>query len=124
MKTGILLFAHGSRTREWAAPFERIGERIAARRSDTAVVCAYLELMSPDFHSAVDGLVEQGVARITVAPLFLASGSHVQHDLPRLVEEAIERHPQLRIRVLPVIGEAEALLDAIAAWVADQSFEG
>lgn len=124
MSTGILLFAHGSRSPEWAAPFARIRERVAARRKDARVVLAYLELMSPDFRTAIDDLVAQSVERISVVPLFLAPGGHLLHDLPRLVEDAIARHPHVRIRVLPPIGESELLLDAISAWAASESFEG
>lgn len=123
MTTGIILFAHGSRAPDWATPFEQIRTRVAAQRSDAPVMLAYLELMTPDFHSAVDELTRKSVERITVVPLFLASGGHLRHDLPRLVEEAIERHPQLRVRVLPPIGECDQLLDAIAQWAASDAFE-
>lgn len=125
MKTGILLFAHGSRSVEWAAPFARIQERVAARRADAHVSLAYLELMSPDFRTAVDELVAHAVTHISVVPLFLAMGGHLRHDLPALVSDSLARHPHLRIRILPPIGESETLPDAIAEWAAkESSFEG
>lgn len=123
MTTGIVLFAHGSRSPGWAEPFERIRERVAAQRPDARVSLAYLELMSPNLHDAVDALVTQSVDRISIMPLFLASGGHLKSDLPRLVDEAIERHPRLRVRVLPPLGESEVMLQAIAEWAAADAFE-
>lgn len=123
MSIGILLFAHGSRSPGWATPFTRIRERVASRRKNARVTLAYLELMQPDFQTAVDELVAQSVERISVMPLFLAAGGHLRNDLPQLVNAALARHPHLRIRVLPPIGESEVLLDAIADWAAADSFE-
>ena len=65
----------------------------------------------------------QAVDRISIVPLFLATGGHLKSDLPRLVDEAVERHPRLRVRVLPPIGESEAMLQAIADWAAAAAFE-
>jgi sirohydrochlorin cobaltochelatase len=123
MTTGIILFAHGSRSPNWAEPFERMQQRVAAQRPDARVALAYLELMSPNLHDAIDALVAQAVECISIVPLFLAAGGHLKSDLPRLVDEAVERHPRLRVRVLPPIGESEAMLQAIADWAAAAAFE-
>ena len=123
MTTGIILFAHGSRSPNWAEPFERIQQRVAAQRPGARVSLAYLELMSPNLHDAIDALVAQAVDLISIVPLFLAAGGHLKSDLPRLVDEAVERHPRLRVRVLPPIGESEAMLQAIADWAAAAAFE-
>jgi sirohydrochlorin cobaltochelatase len=52
-----------------------------------------------------------------VAPVFLALGGHLKHDLPRLVAGIRERHPGLAIELLPPIGEVPELLQAIAGWL-------
>ncbi len=122
MTTGIVLFAHGSRAASWAEPFERIRERVAARRPDARVSLAYLELMPPNLHEAIEALVAQSVDRISIVPLFLASGGHLKNDLPRLVDQTIARHPRLRVRVMPPIGESDAMLQAIADWAAVDAF--
>ena len=58
MKTGLILFAHGSRDPRWAEPFEAILEAIRARSPALPVRLAFLELMSPDLAAAADALVE------------------------------------------------------------------
>lgn len=115
-KSAILLFAHGSSDAAWAAPFERIAQRLREKMPGARVVIAYLERMAPDFATAVDVLHKEGVTHITVAPLFLAVGGHMRADFPVLVEAARARY-SVEFTVLPVLGEIEtvqaAMVDAI-----------
>jgi sirohydrochlorin cobaltochelatase len=52
-----------------------------------------------------------------VVPVFIAGGGHVLKDLPSLVEQAINRHPMLSIRIAHPVGESEAVLDAMACYI-------
>jgi len=117
--TGIVLFAHGSRDPEWSAPFERLARRVREREPALRAAVAYLEISAPTLGEAIAALVADGATDIVVAPLFLAPGGHVRRDLPQLLAAARRRHPGVPMRVLATIGEADPLLDAIAAWIAD-----
>jgi sirohydrochlorin cobaltochelatase len=119
MKSALILFAHGAREAGWAEPFQAVRDRVAASRPDLSVAVAFLELMSPALGECVDALAAAGHERIAIAPLFLALGGHLKHDLPRLLDEIRGRHSGLEIALLPPIGETPALLDAIAAWLVD-----
>ena len=121
MTAGIVLFAHGSRDPGWAAPFERLAVRVRERRPDARVALAYLELTPPTLEDAVATLVADGAREIAVVPVFLAPGGHVRRDLPAIVEALRARHPAARFRVLPTIGEADAITGAIAAWIAAET---
>jgi sirohydrochlorin cobaltochelatase len=118
MKTGIVLFAHGSRDADWARPFERIGAHVARMRPDALVSLAFLESMTPSLPEAVDALIRQGALRITIVPLFLGAGGHVKIDLPRSVAQMTERYPQTDFTVLSPIGDDDRLLEHLAAWAA------
>ena len=117
MSVGIVLFAHGSRDREWARPFEQLSAQLSAKVTGP-VVLAYLELMRPPLDEAISTLVNRGATSIRVVPVFLGPGAHVKEDLPRLVERARNSHPQVAITLEPPIGEQPALIDAIAAAIA------
>jgi sirohydrochlorin cobaltochelatase len=119
--TGIVLLAHGSRDPEWSAPFERLAQRVRSRRGAAGVAVAYLELSPPTLDEAIGELVGGGATEIVVAPLFLAPGGHVRRDLPRTIERLRARHPGVAMHILPTIGEADPLLDAIAAWIAERA---
>ena len=112
MSAGIVLFAHGSRDREWARPFEQLAAQLS-RKVTGPVALAYLELMRPALDEAISTLVAKGATSIRVVPVFLGQGGHVKEDLPRLVERARKSHPQVAITLEPPIGEQPAIIEAI-----------
>jgi sirohydrochlorin cobaltochelatase len=120
VKSGVVLFAHGSRDPEWAAPFRAIEAKVAAAKASHFVALAFLELMHPTLPEAVDRLVAGGCSRITIAPLFMARGAHLKRDLARLVSDARARHPHVDFVALAAAGEADSVMDAIGAWIGEQ----
>jgi sirohydrochlorin cobaltochelatase len=118
MKTALVMFAHGSRDPDWAAPFRVVQRKVAAAKPDVEVELAFLELMQPSLPAAVDRLVEAGCERVTIAPLFMAQGAHLKRDVARLVEELQSRHGKVELALLPAAGEAESVMEAISGWLA------
>jgi sirohydrochlorin cobaltochelatase len=114
VKRGLLLFAHGARDPRWAVPFHAVADRIRTAAPSLPVELAFLELMKPTLAEAAERLIDEGCSNIHVVPLFLGTGGHVRHDLPALMAEVEGRHPEVRIQLHPVVGEAEAVLDAMA----------
>jgi len=114
--SAIVLFAHGARDPSWAEPFHRMVERLRQKQPATRVELAFLECMDPALESAVQALATEGVARITVVPLFLAQGGHLKNDLPKLLADIRGEHPALQIEVTASIGDSEDLTNAIADW--------
>jgi sirohydrochlorin cobaltochelatase len=117
LKTGIVLFAHGSRDRDWTRPFEQLAAKLS-RQTDAAVRLAYLELMQPSLGDVISALVGDGAKSIRVVPVFLGQGGHTKQDLPKLAATARERHPGIEITLEPPIGEQPSVIEAIAAAIA------
>ena len=113
----VVLFSHGSRDPLWRAPIEAVAARIAAQHPERPVVCAYLELSEPSLPQAVDQLVQQGAAGVTVVPMFLGTGKHARADLPVLVEQLRAAHPAVRLHVQPAVGE-DPRITALMAEIA------
>lgn len=118
--SAIILFAHGARDPEWAAPFRRIAERLREARPNLPVQLAFLELMQPELADTVAGMAADGITRITLVPLFLAQGGHLKEDLPRLLNEIRRNHPGVTIDVTQAIGDSEVLTASIADWALAQ----
>jgi sirohydrochlorin cobaltochelatase len=116
-KQAIILFAHGARDPEWAQPFRRIKELLEARQPGVTVVLAFLEIMQPSLADAVEQLVQAGHQSVTITPLFMAQGGHLKNDVPIILDAIRARHPALELSLLPAIGDVDAVLEAIAAWV-------
>ena len=113
----IILFAHGARDPDWAAPFRAIQRQLQAARPDVLVLTAFQEFMSPSLEAAVAQSAAEGARRVVVVPLFIGQGSHVKRDLPLLLAQERRRYPQLELLVLPAIGDAPEVLQAITDWV-------
>lgn len=115
--SALVLFAHGARDPEWSLPFRNIQRNVAGRCPGLTVELAFLELMQPALGEVLERLAATGHARITIAPLFMAQGGHLRQDLPQLLDEIRERHPAVVLDLLPPVGEAEPVLDAIGDWL-------
>lgn len=113
---GILLFGHGARNPEWAQPFHRIRDAMLARDPAALVEPGFLELLRPSFDEGVDCLVRQGATEIIVVPIFMAAGSHIKKDLPRMAADAMDRHGGLSISLAAPVGEAAPVLTAMADY--------
>jgi sirohydrochlorin cobaltochelatase len=117
---GLVLFAHGSRDRDWARPFEELAATVS-RQTDARVRLAYLELMPPSLGDAIAALVSEGAKSIRIVPVFLGQGGHTKQDLPKLAAAARERHPGIEIACEAAIGEQASVIEAIAAAIAKKA---
>jgi sirohydrochlorin cobaltochelatase len=115
MKRGLLLCAHGARDPLWAQPFEAVATRLRARAPDVVVQLAFLELMAPSLDDGGAALARAGCSQVDVVPLFLGAGGHVRKDLPATVARLGAAFPAVRWRLQDAIGEADAVIDAMAA---------
>ncbi len=115
-RSGVILFAHGSRDARWAEPFERLRDKLRAQRPQADVRLAFLELMTPNLADAVAAMTLQGTTDITLVPVFLGQGGHVRRDLPALADACRAAHPGLTLRVSAAIGEDDRVLDALADY--------
>ena len=124
MKRGVLLFAHGARDPRWAEPFEAIAARVraasgAADANELAVELGYLELMTPSLRDAALRLLDAGCSQVDIVPLFLGAGGHVRRDLPLLVAALRAEFAGASWVLQAPIGEAPAVIDAIAGAALD-----
>lgn len=114
----VVLFAHGARDPAWAQPVQEIRRRVAGRLPQAEVATCFLEHMRPSLPECLDALVAQGKLQVRLVPLFLGRGGHLREDLAQLLDAVQDRHPQLQLELLPALGEAAEILDAVAAWAA------
>ncbi|MCH4564471.1 MULTISPECIES: sirohydrochlorin chelatase [Halomonas] len=122
MRYALILLAHGSSDPRWRAPFEHLAEALA-RRLETPLQLAYMELSEPSLETTVAELAAAGVERAEILPLFFAAGRHLRQDVPGQVEVLAEAHPGIDLRLLPPVGEHPAFVEALAAVIAEQAGE-
>jgi sirohydrochlorin ferrochelatase len=111
--TGFIVFAHGSRVESANEAVRQIASSMAAS-GEHKVEPAFLELGKPDLAGAATLLKAAGVKHIIVIPYFLTLGTHLQRDLPRLVQEAAQSFAgDIRMEVTPPLDGHPALLEAL-----------
>jgi sirohydrochlorin cobaltochelatase len=116
-KTALILFAHGARDPEWAAPLRRVCALVRAQAPQLRVELAFLEFLPPNLRDTAELLVGEGFARIVVLPMFIAQGGHLKRDLPLLLDELRAAHPQTAFEQAAALGDADSIVQAIAAHV-------
>jgi sirohydrochlorin cobaltochelatase len=110
----IILFGHGSRDPLWHLPIQAVAERLRHRGTGSTITCAYLELTEPSLPDCAAQLVDQGITHIKVVPMFLGVGRHAREDLPVIMAELKQSHPNVLFTVQAAVGENPAVLDLLA----------
>jgi sirohydrochlorin cobaltochelatase len=116
MRQGLILLAHGARDPRWREPFDRLVERVRAKRPELAVRLAFLELMAPDLLLAAEELVASGCDGLLVVPIFFGQGGHVREDVPALVEDLRKRWTCVAVSVSRTAGDDSGVIDALASF--------
>ena len=99
MKTGIVVFGHGSSVPSANDAVRMIAADAARQGGWELYETAFLEA-HPRLSDAVEKLAAEGAGEILVLPYFLTLGIHLQRDLPKIVDD-LERRFHLPIRVAP-----------------------
>ncbi|HEV3427824.1 MAG TPA: CbiX/SirB N-terminal domain-containing protein [Paraburkholderia sp.] len=116
-KHGMILFGHGARDARWKEPFTRLAAKLAAARGHGGPVdLAFLELMTPGLPDAIDAQIAQGCTTITVVPVFFGQGGHIRRDLPALIAQCQDAHPDVKLNCATAVGEDDGVLDAIVQY--------
>lgn len=113
----LLILAHGSRREASNEEVRLLAATLRSRlqgRFDR-VEAAFLELAPPSIGDGIDEAVAAGACEIVLLPYFLAAGRHVVTDIPQIVDERRQRHPQVAIRLERYLGAAPGLVDLLVA---------
>lgn len=117
VREALLVLVHGSPRPTANEEMFRVVE-VARQRGEFAVVAVgFLECNAPSIPDAIDLCVAQGATRILAVPYFLHTGTHVAEDLPALLEQGRERHPNVEFRLGDYLGRSERLTDILAARI-------
>ena len=109
------MFAHGSRIESANQAVRSVAAEFARAGGYDRVEAAFLELGQPSLDEAATQLAAQGVERIVIIPYFLTLGTHLERDLPRLVEDISNRNSGLKITVTPPLDGHPALVQILRA---------
>jgi sirohydrochlorin cobaltochelatase len=123
-KSCLVLLAHGSPDPRWRAPFEKLANQLRSGFGGDRVLLAYMEFVAPSLLDAAEVAVRGGGARLSILPLFMAGGGHVDRDIPVQAEVVRRRFPGLEVRILPPAGEHPKVAAALREIASDELRNG
>ena len=101
---GIIIVDHGSKRAEANAMLDDVVKMFREVSGAVNVEAAHMELAEPSIDQAMAKCVERGAKRIVVHPYMLSPGRHSTTDIPRMVCEAAEAFPGIRVSVTEPLG--------------------
>ena len=111
--TAYILFAHGSSLESANEAVRRVARDAAQRAGWSVFETAFLGGGTPNLADASEKLLARGAVRIVVIPYFLTFGTHLERDLPELVEDVRRAHPDLQIDVTAPLDGHPAMVQAV-----------
>ena len=96
---------------------EAIARLVAAALPGVIVDIGFLEMTDPPAGPVLDGLAA-GCGRVVVLPLVLLGAGHAKSDVPALVLEARDRHPDLHVHFGSPLGISRDLVEVLGGSLA------
>jgi sirohydrochlorin ferrochelatase len=110
----ILLVDHGSMRKEANEMLIDVAKLVQSMAGDAAIIrYAHMELAEPTIAAGIASCVEAGATDVVVFPYMLSPGRHSTTDIPRMVNEAAPKYPDVRFSVTPPFGINEKLGEVI-----------
>ncbi|MBU0994252.1 MAG: CbiX/SirB N-terminal domain-containing protein [Proteobacteria bacterium] len=115
----LLIVAHGSRKKESNDEIIRLSAELEKKARDTfdIVASAFIQFATPLVPEVIDQLVAKGVTELIVVPYFIAAGSHVVNDIPRLIDDARKKYNHIAISLTPHLGKFDGMKELILSGV-------
>jgi len=113
MQKAILLLGHGSSLPNANETMRQIIGEIQGHYPGYQTGCVFLETEKPSITDGIEAAVEKGARYVMLIPYFLQAGKHVVTDIPTIVKQEQEKHPDVKIVVAPHLGFDEALVKVV-----------
>ncbi|SHE49265.1 sirohydrochlorin chelatase [Desulforamulus putei] len=113
MQEGIIILGHGSRLPEANQEVFEITEQVKAAGREALYETCFLQFGEPDLPRAIEKMNRAGVKKITVIPLLLVVGSHIQADLPALLRQQKKLYPHITFVLAPHLGADRRIAEIV-----------
>ncbi|HSE83057.1 MAG TPA: CbiX/SirB N-terminal domain-containing protein [Thermodesulfobacteriota bacterium] len=114
-KRALILVDHGSVVKEANDMLIEVASMVSesCKSQFDIVRFAHMELAEPTIGQAFDACVADGADEIIVHPYFLAPGRHSTRDIPRMVEEAAQKHSDVSYKVTEPLGIHQKIVEVV-----------
>ena len=85
------------------------------------VKLAYMEFVDPTLSAIAEECSKEGVSRLRILPIFMAVGAHLAQDVPKQARKLAQQFPNMKIEVLPPVGEDPRMFLLMQQIIRDQA---
>ena len=114
----VILLGHGSRLVGAGEDMRQVAQRIQAKTGHPSVKICNMQFLGPTFDEVFEQCRVDGAKRIIVIPYFLHAGVHLQEDIPTMLREKADLHPEIEIILGKNLGYDERLADIVIRRIA------
>ncbi len=109
---------HGSPRPAWRRPLDALTEALGG--SEAGVYLAFMDHCAPSLAEVASACFGAGINHLSVLPLFISSGGHVNREIRQQTAAVGAAHPELTVVTLPALGELDGVKAALSAVIAAQ----
>lgn len=113
----VVLVSHGSRSSKTKAEIQGIIDELRQRGRVDIWGYAFLGIGHPNILDGIKECVQKGATEIVVLLNFLNSGKHVDADVPRMVDEARRKYPQIRFHITKPVGHHKQIVNLFSDMI-------
>ena len=110
MKPIVLLVFHGTRNAQGIAQMHDVVKKLQDRESEKQFHGCFLELVEPRFDQVLFQFLENGVSEISIKPMFVLPGRHLNEDIPEIIGNAKAKYPDVHIQLKSPLYDQEGFL--------------
>ena len=118
LMNAMILFSHGSTLCGAGETLKTLAQNLETDGAADIVRVGFLNYSTPRFGETFDECVALGATQIIVVPYFLVAGYFVKVELPKVLDPAQEKHPNVKVLIAEAMRDHHALEDAILACAA------
>ena len=118
-KEAIILLGHGSRVPGAGEGMELVAQGMRQKMGPEIIEICYMSKLGPHFPEAFDACVARGAKKVVVMPYFLHSGLHMREDIPEILREKAQEHPDVEVILGKNLGFDECLVDLVIKRLAE-----
>jgi len=114
VKTAYLVIVHGSREKQANQVFNDLIDVLRKELPDRFIQGAFLELAQPNIPEGIELCVKEEAQSIVIIPMMFFPGRHVKEDIPRFMQEAKSKYPQVDFHYSGTLSENP---DLLVSWL-------
>lgn len=115
----VLLISHGSRFSETEQEVQGFVGRLKEQSDITIIEYAFLEIAHPNIPEGIDVCVKKGATEVVILLNFLNAGKHVDEDIPRIVDDARVKYPDVTFTITQPLGRHDQIVKLFLDMIAN-----